>query len=108
VSEGGSVIGKTPLAVPLDPAAKEARKIVVSLDGYVPYAIDQAPSKESVRIVVPLAPVASPQATATPSATATAEAVAKAKSTTPRPPAPAPAPAPTAKPPPTLEINMAR
>jgi hypothetical protein len=98
------VLGKTPLTLPLD--SPDSRKLVVSLDGYLPYAFEQPPAQQNVRIVVPMAPAGAIPA----AATQTAEASTKPKAT----PAPvvvkAVAPPPTAKPatPPPLDINMAR
>jgi serine/threonine-protein kinase len=105
VSEGATVLGKTPLELPLDPAAG-TRHLVVSLDGYMPYAVTQEPSKDNVRVVVPLAPA--PQA-APAKASAEPSAEPKAKPTPP-PRAPVtPPPAPPAKPPPAGgDINMTR
>ena len=94
VSEGSITLGKTPLEVVLDPSAG-VRKLVVSLEGYAPYTVEQGPAKENVRVVVPLAPAAAKTADPTP-----------AKAT---PPPPRPPPPTTAAPrPPAPDINMQR
>ncbi|APR80286.1 serine/threonine protein kinase [Minicystis rosea] len=106
VTDGAAVLGKTPLDVPLDPAAG-TRHLVVSLEGYMPYALAQEPVKENVKLVVPLVPAAR-AADAKPTATATADTK-PAKATPPPRVAPPPPQAP-AKPPaaPPGDINMAR
>jgi serine/threonine-protein kinase len=55
VTEGAVVVGTTPLTVPL-PQAGPSRKLVVSLDGYLPATVEQGPATEDVRVLVPLAP----------------------------------------------------
>ncbi|MFT3768879.1 MAG: protein kinase [Minicystis sp.] len=103
VTDGVTVLGKTPLDVPLDPAAG-TRHLVVSLDGYMPYALAQEPVKENVKLVVPLVPAQrAPEAK-------TAEPTAEPKKATPPPPPRVPAaPPPTAKPaPPPGDIMINR
>jgi serine/threonine-protein kinase len=105
VMEGAAVLGKTPLDVPLDPAAG-TRHLVITLDGYNPYALVQEPTKENVKLVVPLVPV---PAAAKPTAEPTAETKA-AKVTSPQPRTPPPPPPPAKTPPPAGggDINMTR
>jgi serine/threonine-protein kinase len=103
VMEGAAVLGKTPLEVPLDPA-KGTRHLVVSLEGYNPYALVQEPTKENVKLVVPLMPVP-----AAPKPTAAATAEVKPAKATPRPPPRVPPPPPAKTPPPGGgDINMTR
>jgi hypothetical protein len=83
---------------------------VVSLEGYLPYAIDQGPAAEDVRVLVPLAKLASTPGAPPPAATASA--VPSADPQAPKPKAPATprqpaAPPPGPKPPPS-DINMQR
>jgi serine/threonine protein kinase len=107
VSENDKVVGKTPIALSLDPAMTSSRQFVITLEGHTPYTISQAPSAEDVRIVVPLspAPVSPPPAQPTPADTARAPSAPR----TPAGPArTAPPPAVTKTPPPGLDINMAR
>ncbi len=110
VTEGSRTIGQTPLTVPLDPKLGP-RHLVVALEGFVPYAVEQGPSAEDVRIVVPLATAAvAPQPPVTATATGTASASAAAGKPGPGPTRPAgggqgAAPKPTGVP---LDINMAR
>ena len=47
ISEGASVLGHTPLSLPVDPTAG-TRHVVLSLDGYMPYAVDQPSLTEDV------------------------------------------------------------
>ena len=112
VSEGATTLGKTPFSMPLDPAAG-AHHLVVALDGYMPYALEQGPAPADVRLVVPLVPVGwspSPSPSAAPSPNATAEP-AKAKAPpvpVPRPAAPPPVATPSSPSKPPSDINMAR
>jgi serine/threonine-protein kinase len=107
VSEGATELGRTPLAIPLDPAVG-TRHIVVSLEGYLPYAIDQVPAAEDVRVLVPLAKVAAAPAVPAPT---TAAAPPSAEPQAPKPKAPpprVPAPPPPGPKPPPSDINMQR
>jgi eukaryotic-like serine/threonine-protein kinase len=71
VTEGATVLGKTPLEMVLDPASGP-RRLVISRDGYVPSVVDQAPVQENVRVLIPLVPVGA--STAEPAASASAKA----------------------------------
>jgi serine/threonine-protein kinase len=74
VSEGGQLLGKTPISLPLQPNQTAARQLVILLEGYAPYVVEQPPATEDVRVVVPLVASASPQAaTAKASAAPSAE-----------------------------------
>jgi serine/threonine-protein kinase len=104
VKEGDNELGKTPFMLSIDPSAPQ-RRLVMSLDGYVPHTF--LPTADDPRILVPLAPA--PQA----APTAAPEKADKDKDKGPvrvvRTPTPPPA-APTAPKPPTpsLDINTAR
>jgi len=102
VSEGATVLGKTPLEVVLDPSVG-TRHLVVLLDGYAPYGITQEPVKENVRVRVPLVPA--PKAAAKPSAEPSPEPRARHTPPPHTPPPPPPPPRPT---PPPGDINMTR
>ena len=74
VTEGATVLGKTPLEMVLD-ATSGPRRLVISRDGYVPSVVDQAPVNENVRVLIPLVPVGAKAAE--PTASATSEVKAK-------------------------------
>jgi hypothetical protein len=102
VKDGDKVLGTTPLAIDLDPAAPP-RKFVMSLDGYAQHTF--LPTRDDSRIMVPLAPIqkdvaATPPPTAAPTA-APADRPAKSVVRTPAVPA-------TTKPAVPSDINMAR
>ena len=78
VTEGGQLLGKTPLSLPLPSGATATRQFVVSLEGYAPYVIEQPPAQEDVRVVVPLAPAPVTQV-AKATAAASSEPTAQAK-----------------------------
>jgi serine/threonine-protein kinase len=108
VTENDRPLGKTPMALTLDPAAQSPRQIVISLEGYTPYTISQAPSADDVRILVPLTPApALPAQTAPPADPAVAKSPPRPGPLTPGK-APPPAVTPAKTPPPGLDINMAR
>jgi serine/threonine-protein kinase len=112
VSEGATALGKTPFTMSLDPAAG-AHHLVVSLEGYMPYALEQGPAPADVRLVVPLVPVgwsttAPTAAVVAATASATAEATTRAKAPPPRAPAPPPPVVAPPPPRPPSDINMAR
>jgi serine/threonine-protein kinase len=104
VTEGATVLGKTPLDLPIDQAAG-TRHLVVALDGYLPYAVAQEPSPDNVKLLVPLVPVDRERA---PEPRPTATPTAEAKAARPAAPRPPPPPPPAPKPPPGGDINMTR
>jgi eukaryotic-like serine/threonine-protein kinase len=106
VYEGAAKLGVTPVSIPLDPSQVDHRVFAVTLDGYMPYAVNQGPSKEDVRIVAGLVPSARAiDATPPPKPSATAEKKADKPS---RPRAPPPPPPAAPKPPPQSDIRMDR
>ena len=113
VTENDRPLGKTPMALTLGPTGTSTRQLVITLEGFTPYTISQAPSAEDVRILVPLTPApAAP--TAQPAADPVADAApAKApprQVAQPAGPGKTPPPVTAAPKPPTpgLDINMAR
>ena len=104
IVENGKALGKTPIALALDPSQTAVRTFEVTLDGFVTYTLQQPPSREDVRIVVPLV-AAAPTVTAKTTATATVEPASPPKPPRNVAPPPPPPPKPTAKP---LDINMSR
>ncbi|MFO0762273.1 MAG: serine/threonine-protein kinase [Byssovorax sp.] len=110
VTEDERPLGKTPMAITLDPASTATRKLVLSLDGYTPYTISQAPSTEDVKILIPLtpAPVAAPAAPTDAAVAGLGRPVAKAPLPSGPSKAPSPATAAAKTPPAGLDINLSR
>jgi serine/threonine protein kinase len=105
VREAGVLLGQTPLEVPIDDAlAKSApRSFTLSKEGFAPFTIVQGPSDVSVKIVTPLAAMAT-----APAASSAAAIDAAPPPTTPRRNGgPAPRPTATATHP-DLDIRMTR
>jgi serine/threonine-protein kinase len=106
VSEGATVVGKTPLSLPIDPR-QGTRHVVLSLDGYMPYAVEQAPAGEDVRVLVPLAPALRPVSSMEAAAQTATPSSDPPPTRKPSPPRVTPRPPPLPKPPPS-DINTAR
>jgi eukaryotic-like serine/threonine-protein kinase len=58
VREQGRVLGRTPLALPLDPNETQHRDFELSLSGHVSYAFRQPPENKDVRVLAELEPIA--------------------------------------------------
>jgi eukaryotic-like serine/threonine-protein kinase len=100
IKEGDKELGKTPMTLDLDPSATTSRRLVMTLDGYTPYTF--LPSRDDVRIIVPLAAVQPAPQAAAPAKVAEKPVQAVGRAPTPPPP-------PTAAPKPaSLDINTAR
>ncbi len=54
ITENGQNIGVTPLALTMDPARTETRHLMLALNGYQPYPLEQPPVRENSRIVAML------------------------------------------------------
>lgn len=60
VKEAGKELGKTPLVVPLDPAANHARVFVLSLEGYEEITVKQKPTTLNSQISTALTKLSTP------------------------------------------------